>query len=356
MKTFPAKKNRGIAVLVVLVAITVLTLLAGAFAYSMKVETRLAQNADNDEQLLWLGRAGVERARWVLALEGSQPFSSLNQIWAGGPGTGPETNGALAGISLDNFPVGEGTVSLKFVELESKININTADAPLLQQVLTAQGADAGDINTVSDSILDWISAGDATRPAGAKSDYYQGMNPPYYAKDAPMDDISELLLVKGVSLAMFKGGSVTNDAGAAFQHHHLGFGNAPGQAPDYAFGLADVFTPFSSGQVNINTADATVLQLLPGIDTVSVQNILKYRAGPDGGEASSTATPFTSVGQIAAAGVNPQAIPQMSRYLTTHGSTYEVHVTARIGDYSREYIAVLFRNGSDVAVFSFYWK
>ena len=33
-----------------------------------------------------------------------------------------------------------------------------------------QGADAGEINTVSDSILDWVNAGEATRPAGAKSD------------------------------------------------------------------------------------------------------------------------------------------------------------------------------------------
>ena len=356
MKISRAKKKSGIAVIVALVAVTVLTLLAGTFAYSMKVETRLAQNSDNDEQLLWLGRAGVERARWILALEGNAPFSSKNQIWAGGPGIGPETNSALAGISLDNFPVGEGTVSLKFVELESKININTADAPLLKQVLTAQGANAGDLSTVSDSILDWIDPDDATRPAGAESDFYQGMNPPYYAKNAPMDDISELLLVKGVSLAMFKGGSVTNDQGAAFQHQHLGFGNAPGQLPDYAFGLQDVFTPFSSGQVNINTADETVLSLLPGMDTISVQNILKFRAGPDGGESSITATPFQNVGQLAAAGVNPQVIPQISRYLAVRGSTYEVHATAHIGDYTREFIAVLFRNGASVDVFSFYWK
>jgi general secretion pathway protein K len=347
MKIFPAKKNRGIAVLVVLVAITVLTLLAGAFAYSMKVETRLALNADHDEQLLWLGRAGVERARWILAQEPTA-YSSLQQVWAGGGGEGPETNGVLAGISLDNFPVGEGSVSLKFIELESKININTAPAPLLKQVLTAQGADAGDINTVSDSILDWISAGDATRPAGAKSDYYQGMNPPYYAKDAPMDDISELLLVKGVSLAMFKGGSVTNDQGAAFQHHHLGFGNAPGQTPDYAFGLQDVFTPFSTGRVNILTASDTVLQLIPGMDTAAVQAIETARDSDP---------PIRNVGQLlAAASIPAAAQAQIQNYVGVQGSTYEVHATARIGDYSREYVAVLFRSGANVDVFSFYWK
>ncbi len=64
-------------------------------------------NANDDEKLLWIGRAGVERACWLLAQEPPGP-TSLQQIWAGGPGDGPETNGPLAGISLDNFPVGDG--------------------------------------------------------------------------------------------------------------------------------------------------------------------------------------------------------------------------------------------------------
>ncbi len=347
MKISRAKKKSGFAIIIAMVAVTVLTLLAGAFAYSMKVETRLAQNSDNDEQLLWLGRAGVERARWILAQEPGN-YSSLNQVWAGGGGEGPETNGPLAGVSLDNFPVGDGNVSLKIIELESKININTAPAPLLQQVLTTQGANAGDINTVSDSILDWVNAGDATRPAGAKSDYYQGLNPPYYAKDAPMDDISELLLVKGVSLAMFKGGSVTNDQGAAFQHHHLGFGNAPGQMPDYAFGLQDVFTPFSLGKVNILTASDTVLQLIPGMDTTAAQDIQTARASDP---------PIRNIDQLLAAAHIPAAAQaQIKNYVGVLGSTYEVHATAHIGDYSREFVAILCRNGPNVDVFGFYWK
>ena len=350
------KKNRGIAVIVALVAVTVLTLLAGAFAYSMKVETHLAQNADNDEQLLWLGRAGVELASYVISLDANQPYDALNQIWAGGPGAGSETNGALMGLSLDNYPVGEGTVTVKIIDLERKININSASPPLLQQVLTSQGVDASDISVVSDSILDWIDPDDGTRPAGAESDYYQGLTPPYDAKNAPMDDISELLLVKGVTLAMFKGGSVTNDQGAAFQHHKLGFGNAPGQAPSYAFGLQDVFTPFSSGRINVNTAGSTVLQLIPGVDTTSAENIIKWRAGPDGQEGTEDDTPFTNPGQLLTAGVAPQAMQQIASYITTKSTTFEVHVTAKIGGYTREYVAVIWRNGPNAQVVRFYWN
>jgi general secretion pathway protein K len=356
MKISLSKKNRGMAVIVALIAITVLTIIAGAFAYSMKVETHLAANSNNDEQMLWMGRAGVELARYVIALENNQPYDALNQIWAGGPGAGTETNSALMGLSLTDYPVGAGTISVKIIDLERKVNINAAAPQLLQQVLTVQGADASKISEVSDSILDWIDPDDATRPAGAESDYYQGQNPPYYAKNAPMDDASELLLIKGVTMAMFNGGSETNDQGAAFQHHQLGFGHRPGEEPNYLFGLKDVFTPFGSGKININTADTTVLQLIPGVDQSSAEAIVKWRAGPDGAEGTEDDTPFMGPGQLAAAGVNPQAIGQIGNFITTKSTAFEVHVTARIADYSREFIAVIWRSGPQPLVVEFYWK
>jgi type II secretory pathway component PulK len=353
MKIIFAPKNRGIAVIVALVAVTVLTMLAGAFAYSMKVESRLAANADNDEQLLWLGRAGMERARWILSIEGNLPFTSLNQIWAGGPGDGPETNSPLNGISLDNFQVGEGTVSLKMTELESRINVNLADTPLIQQVMTTMGADAGDMSVVADAIQDWVDTDDATRPAGAESDFYQGLTPAYYAKNAPIDNISELQYIKGITLPLFKGGRAANDPGAAFQRHLRVPSHLTGSTPDYPFGFEDVFTPFSTGKINLNTANETVLQLIPGMDTLSAQAVIKFRSGEGGADGSGA---FKNLGQLSAIGLSPQVSQQMSRYVDVRGSTYEVHATARIGDYSREYIAILFRNGPNVDVFSFYWK
>jgi type II secretory pathway component PulK len=354
-------RKRGFAVVAALVAVVVLTILAGAFAYSMKVETRLAANSNNDEQMLWLGRSGVELARYVLTLDSQQPCDCLSQIWAGGPGTGPETNSALMGLSLDNYPVGLpdpiGTVSLKIIDLERKININRAQPPQLQQVFTTMGVDANDISVLSDSILDWINPGDSGRPAGAESDYYQGLNPPYYAKNGPMDDLSELLLVKGVTPAMYFGTGSSDQPDTPFAHHKLGFNNAAsGQEPDYPFGFTNVFTPFSSGQINLNTADLEVLELIPGMDTTSAQNILKFRAGPDGVDGTDDDTPFINVGQLASAGVNPQSAAQIGSYCTTRSSTFEVHVTARIGDQERNFVAIIFRNGPNTQIVRFYWE
>jgi type II secretory pathway component PulK len=357
MKISIQTKPRGIALIIVMIAIFVLSVMAAGFAYSMKVETKLAQNAENEEQLLWLGRSGVELARWVLAQE-KCPYDSLNQIWAGGPGADCETNSPLAGISLDNYQIGDGTVSIKIVDLERKVNVNTANAAALQQALNLMGVSADEMAIISDSILDWINPANGPRLNGAESDYYQKLTPPYYAKNAPIDDLSELLLVRGISEhpEIYWGGSASNHPPATFQQK-LGFMNSPFQAPDYPFGLVDVFTPLSSGRININTADVNVLQMIPGVDQAIAQNIIKVRAGPDGVEGNEDDTPFTSVNQLVMAELNPQLVSQLSGICTVRSSTFEVHVTARVGDSKREYVAVLFRNsGTDIQVLSFYWK
>ena len=146
MKISLRSSRHGFAVIIALVAVAVLSILAGALAMFMKVENQLAQNGNDDEKLLWVGRAGVERACWILANEPSGP-TSLKQIWAGGAGEDAETNSPIMGISLDGFPVGDGSVSLKLIEQESKINVNGADSQLLHQILTTMGADAGVIWT-----------------------------------------------------------------------------------------------------------------------------------------------------------------------------------------------------------------
>jgi general secretion pathway protein K len=357
MNFHPAKKNDGIALIVVMIAIALLSGLAISFAFAMKIETRLARNSDNEQQMLWLGRAGVETARWVLAEEAkvSGPYDALNQIWAGGPGALAETNSALAGFSMKDIPVGGGSFSLKIVDLERRVNINTATPMQLQQILTTMGVNADSINVVADSIEDWISPENAPRTAGAESDYYQGLIPPYYAKNAPMDDLSELVLIKGVTSEMYDGTpSAGSENNAPALHHKLGFAGS-GDGADYPFHLKDVFTPISSGKININTADANVLQTLPGVDAQVAADIIKQRAGPDGIDGTEDDTPFLNPGQLTA--VDPQLNAQVTQLCDVHSRTFEVHVTAQIGTYQREYVAILWRNTpTDIEVLGFWWK
>src|SRR6266516_1068483 len=135
MRIRSSHHESGIALIIVLIVIVVLGTLALGFGYSMKVETTLARHASFSSELDWMGRSGVEVAKWVLA-QGSQgpngQFDCLKQKWAGGPG---ETNDVLAGIDLKNYQLGKGTLSIDIKDLDRKFNINAADEVILRQAL-----------------------------------------------------------------------------------------------------------------------------------------------------------------------------------------------------------------------------
>ena len=342
----------------VMIAIFVLAMLAGAFAFSMKVEMHLAMNANNEANLIWLGRSGVELAKYVVSqqmLVPSEPYDALNQKWAGGPGTMAESNSPLSEISLKDYQVGDGKVSVSITDCERKLNINVADSTLLQKVLGQMQMDASDIPTVSDSILDWISTGNTPRLNGAKNDYYQSLDPPYYAKNAPMDDPSEMLLVKGVTPDLYWGSSSTNYSLAYFQKPP-GPSLTPDQQNNSNLGLADIFTAISSGKININTASADVLAMLPGIDQINAECIVKQRAGPDGTDGTEDDLPFRNVGELINC-VPRGAMPYLQRICDVRSRTFEVKVEASIGPATRTFYAIIARNSpNDVQILSFYWK
>lgn len=340
MKIARPPASRGIALMVVMIAVFVLAVMVGAFAFAMKVETKLAMNAQNETADVWLGRSGIEVARWVLAMEMSCPYTALTQKWAGGGGDDCDTNSPLADVSLDDFQLRGRKISIKITDLERKANINTADQNLLQQALTLMGVDASEIPRVSSAILDWVDADDMTHINGAESDYYQSLDPPYYAKNRPIDDLSELLMVRGVTQEMYWGPASTNHPPAAFQRVDR-FGRAI-EEPAYPVGLADLFTPLSSGRINVNTASADVLQLIPGIDESVVRIILDQREQ----------APYRSLNEVPVPGA---VMPQLQRYGDVRSRTFAVEVTAE-GSNRKFYGILGCNNPRDIQILSFYWK
>ncbi|MGH7989572.1 MAG: helix-hairpin-helix domain-containing protein, partial [Limisphaerales bacterium] len=128
---------------------------------------------------------------------------------------------------------------------------------------------------------------------------------------------------------------------------------SPDEAPDYPFGLVNIFTPISAGRININTADTNVLQMIPGVDAAMAETIVQQRAGPDGVDGTEDDTPFQNLGELSKIGVNGPA----QQLCTVRSSTFEVHVTAKINGFERKFVAILFRNSpTDIRVLSFYWK
>lgn len=358
----PVQRSKGIALIIVMIVIVVLGVLAGGFAYSMKVETRLAQNGSFDTELEWMGRSGVELARYILSHSvnlPNEPWDSLNQKWAGGP---RGTNDVLEGVSLENNDLGKGSFSVKITDMERKLNINVASEGVLQQALMVVGVDPAQTTTIIDSFLDWRDFDEDPHFSGAESeDYIANPNPgfaPYMAKNGPIDDISELLLIRGLTEEMYFGPAGRGRAQREFESPS--FGSAHPVEVTGGVGLIDLFTPISAGTLNINTAAAAALQLIPGVDASLAQAIIATRAGLDGVEGTEDDVPFRTPGElINVPGMNPQFIQGLQGILAVRSMTFEAVVEARIGQYRRQYVALLRRNATnprDVQALYFHWK
>ena len=161
------RSRSGIALIMVMLIVVVFAVLAGGLAYSMKVETKLARNSTWDTELEWMGRSGIELAKYVLAQprQAGQPFDALNQIWAGGTG---ETNDALDGMSLTDNHLGHGTFSVKITDADRKFNINLApQAPdVMNQALILMGVDGADAIHIVSASGDWIDKNDDPTAGG----------------------------------------------------------------------------------------------------------------------------------------------------------------------------------------------
>ncbi|SPE62713.1 conserved hypothetical protein [Verrucomicrobia bacterium] len=353
----PRSTDGGIAMIIVMISILVLSILAGGFAYSMKVETKLALNANSEAELEWLGRSGVEYARWILAQQlmiSAEPYDALNQVWAGGQGGIGTSNSPLVNVQRE-VHLGDGSFTWKITDLERKFNINLGNERILQQALILMGANASETTPIVNSILDWIDNGRNPRVEGAKDEFYQGLSPPYYCKNGPIDDMSELLLVKGITPDVYWGAVSTNHPQDAFQQRY-GPTGPPGQPVIYPVGLVDLFTPMSYGKINVNTASAAVLQLLPGLDSTVAEAIVAGRSGEDDG--SGLLGPYKNVQEVSRVPEVPRGlVGQLGQFCDVRSKTFEVEVDAQVGGYHRTFIAVLGRaSARQVDVLTFYWK
>ena len=343
--------------ILVLISVVVLAVLAAGFAYSMRVEVKLARNAGFERELEWMGRSGVELARYVVGQQLSipmEPYDSLNQKWAGGPGGMGTSNSPLADIQMENVELGNGKFTVKIVDCERKMNINVADERLLHQGLLLAGVEATDASVVMNSIMDWIDRNDTTLLGGAEKDYYEGSNPPYTCKNGAIDDMMEMLMIKGVTPELLWGGASTNHSLAAVQMSERRAAAAGGQMPAYAVGLTELFTPISSGKINVNTASPTVLQMLPFVDENLAAEIVRLRAGPDGVDGTEDDTPLRNPGELVNAGLPRQIVGEVMRYCDVRSRVFEVTVDAEVGSYKRRFVALLGRNNPrDVQILTF---
>jgi type II secretory pathway component PulK len=205
-----ARPRRGVVLLAVLVVIVLLSLAVYHYNDLTMAEYKASDLAHRQAQALALADSGVHYAAALLSSSdggvsqlGGNPYNNSSTFANVRVQTddGSGYAGTFTLIAPPDPQSGDTSVRYGVIDESGKINLNSmmvidpsgnALLNMLQQLPNMTSEAAG-------SIVDWIDADSNSQPGGAESDYYQGMNPPYAAKNGPLDSLEELLLVKGIT-------------------------------------------------------------------------------------------------------------------------------------------------------------
>ncbi len=299
----------GVALLVVLLVITLLTVVVVELTYSAQIETHLTFSGRNALQAMYLARSGVNVAEIVLQSE-QQLAQALSS--ASNPAVDGETD--MWAQPMPPMPVGDGTVALRvrdearFLNLNDLVNADKLIDPdavvVAQRLFTSLSVPVD----VLHAIIDWIDRdNDPTpSPAGAEQPFYLGLTPPVRVRNDALLTVRELRLVRGVTPAVLA------------------------QLAEYVTAL-----PRSTHglQVNVNTAPRPVLMALdPALNGDIVNRIMEQRR----------TKPFQNLNEF----VTATGVQLADRGLVRFGSQYfRIESVGEVNDVRRGITTVVERGG-----------
>ena len=179
--------QKGFALVLVLWMLALLTVLAGGYSVSMRLETRLTENYLQSAQAGAVAEAGV----WLATQELQKP--ETERRW--------RSDNTLYDINIFKYKL-----SLRIQNESGKIDLNTARPELLQTLLESTNGGQSDrkIDEILQAILDWRDRDDLTRTNGAEDDEYKNAGYDYGAKNGPFNNVEELRLVMGVTDELYR--------------------------------------------------------------------------------------------------------------------------------------------------------
>jgi general secretion pathway protein K len=259
MKVYKFYKNQdGVALMVVLWILVLLMGLATEFAFSMKSEVNTTRNYKEDIQAYHLAKAGIHLAMAEILTPSSfhashKDFGLIMGAINKKSRREPTQSDVTAYLSPTRKEIQHesGLITYSIVDENRKIPINNTTRITLVKVLTSTGIESKDKkDVIADSILDWIDSDKNHRLNGAENDYYQDLTPPYYAKNAPIENLDELIKIRGVDEIILYG-------------------------TDQRKGLIHFFTTYNVKSVNPNTASPEILSII--FSESQAKSIVKQR-------------------------------------------------------------------------------
>lgn len=183
------RNQDGMALLLVLVIIALLSALLAEFSFSTLVDLRATETFRDRTRAYYLARGGIEAARMILR-EDQNDFDHPSEFW---------------GDTMANVPAGDGDVSLTISDLSGRFNLNyVADlrgnplagyhrfVALCEEVLDIDRVHGREL---ADALVNWFNA---DRSKVTPDDgYYNNLQPPYSRKGAKLETLDELHLIRG---------------------------------------------------------------------------------------------------------------------------------------------------------------
>ncbi len=242
--------HRGLALIVTLWVLVILSVICLSFAHMARVEGRLADNYYQRSRASYMAEAGLERM--LVELEANSASY-----------TAPDGTWVEITSEDEEWPFEDERFEVRCTDECAKLNLNTATEEMLAKL-------PGMTPEIVDGILDWRDGDDEPRPEGAEQDYYATLNPRYACANRPFLTVEELLLVKGVTPELMYG---TQEQTSVEQ-----------ETPR----LADLVTIYSldrdvdaQGQARLNINSASEEQLKERLGDVledqAIQAIIQYR-------------------------------------------------------------------------------
>ncbi len=174
-------RARGAALLLVLWLTALLAALIGAFAVTARMESLQGQIARDGTVARERARAGIDYALVRIADQQQRTH------WLP---DGRAYDWTFAGSQL----------RIRAVDESGKVDLNQADARLLEQLLRIREIPEETAPALAAAILDWRDADSLSQPQGGAEDPdYAAAGLEYGAKDAPFESVAELQQVLGMT-------------------------------------------------------------------------------------------------------------------------------------------------------------
>ncbi|MEZ5584102.1 MAG: type II secretion system protein GspK [Candidatus Competibacteraceae bacterium] len=261
------RRQKGIVLVIVLWIITLLSVMAASFSYSMRTETLLTVHSVERAQARALAEAGIVYA--MMQVLNPNPNQQQHPRWIDG--------------EIREWRFGPALLRINATDVGGKVDLNRADRNLLGGLLQQAGVSEDDLDSVLDAIEDWRDPDDLRRLNGAESADYRAAGRALGPTNMPFTSVEELQQVLGITPVIF---------------HQL--------AP---------WLTVHSYQPGIDPtiASATVLHAMPGVDPAVIDDYIAARA------------------ESLAEGQPPPPPPALGPYLSpSRGLAYHITVEAQL--------------------------